>query len=114
MNKLLFADSAGPSFQKIYGTSHFALAALVPASLVSPPEGAIAKVADVGLAAALTVHNHIALNYVISDYVPRGIQVPVRAGVLGLSVLTAVGLTKLALGGPGIGGAVKELWKAKA
>lgn len=63
MNKLLFADSAGPSFQKIYGTSHFALAALVPASLVSPPEGAIAKVADVGLAAALTVHNHIALNY---------------------------------------------------
>ena len=102
---------------------------------------------------------------VVSDYVPRGIQVPVRAGVLGLSVLTAVGLTKLALtgavalppilplgpfrqpaagsrhrcslcypcvaftvpvlptlsalrlplhigaAGPGIGGAVKELWK---
>ena len=36
---------------------------------------------------------------VVSDYVPRGIQVPVRAGVLGLSVLTAVGLTKLALTG---------------
>ena len=36
---------------------------------------------------------------VISDYVPRGIQVPVRAGVVGLSLLTAVGLTKLALGG---------------
>lgn len=36
---------------------------------------------------------------VISDYIPRGLQVPTRAGVLGLSVLTALGLTKLALGG---------------
>lgn len=113
MNKLLFADSAGPAFQKVYHNSGYALAALVPATLVSPSDGAIAMVADVGLAAAITAHNHVALNYVISDYVPRGIQVPVRAGLLGLSVLTAVGLTKLALGGPGIGGAVKALWTKK-
>lgn len=111
MNKVLFADSAGSAFQKAYSTTHFALAALLPASLVSPQDGPIAKVADLGLAGAITVHNHVALNYVISDYVPRGIQVPVRAGVVGLSLLTAVGLTKLALAGPGIGGAVKELWK---
>ncbi|KAL4425151.1 hypothetical protein ABPG77_008256 [Micractinium sp. CCAP 211/92] len=113
MNKLIFADSAGSAWQKLYNNSHFALAALLPASLVSPQDGAIAKVADVGLAAAITVHNHVALNYVISDYVPRGIQVPVRVGVVGLSALTALGLTKLALAGPGIGGAVKELWKGK-
>lgn len=36
MNKLIFADSAGPAFQRIYNNSHFALAALLPASLVSP------------------------------------------------------------------------------
>lgn len=48
---------------QLYSNSHFALAALLPASLVSPQDGAIAKVADVGLAAAITVHNHIALNY---------------------------------------------------
>ncbi|PRW05913.1 Succinate dehydrogenase [ubiquinone] cytochrome b small mitochondrial [Chlorella sorokiniana] len=113
MNKLIFADSAGPTFQRIYNNSHFALAALLPASLVSPQDGPIAKVADVGLAATITVHNHIALNYVISDYVPRALQVPARGGVLALSALTAVGLTKLALSGPGIGGAVKELWKKK-
>lgn len=63
MNKILFADSAGPAFQKAYNQTHFALAALVPATLVSPQDGQIAKVADVGLAAALTVHNHVALNY---------------------------------------------------
>lgn len=202
MNKLLFADSAGPAWQKMYNNTHFALAALLPASLVSPQDGAIAKVADVGLAAAITAHNHVALNYgaprrggrqgggrragagggraptcsaaswlclrscrvqawlcrssrecrsgckrshaatavqpwcpashaaggrafdrpgcvllrssaasaaslppspqpaaVISDYIPRGIQVPVRGAVVGLSVLTALGLTKLALTG---------------
>lgn len=130
-----------PPKTQAYSNSHYALAALLPASLVSPSDGAIAKVADVGLAAAITAHNHIAINYgqsaccaaclvdrggrllvahaarhapnllprcpsrtsacptVISDYVPRGIQVPVRAGVVGLSLLTAVGLTKLALGG---------------
>lgn len=36
---------------------------------------------------------------VISDYVPRGIQAPVRVGVVGLSALTALGLAKLALAG---------------
>ncbi|EFN51061.1 hypothetical protein CHLNCDRAFT_141411 [Chlorella variabilis] len=113
MNKLLFADSAGAPWQKVYSNSHYALAALLPASLVSPQGGAIRKMAEVGLAAGIPAHNHIALNYVISDYIPRGIQVPVRAGVIGLSVITALGLTKLALGGPGIGGAVKELWKKK-
>lgn len=49
--------------QKVYNNSHYALAALLPASLVSPQDGPIAKVADIGLAAAITVHNHIALNY---------------------------------------------------
>ena len=63
MNKLLFADSAGPGWQKLYSNSHYALAALLPASLVSPSDGPIAKVADLGLAGAITVHNHIALNY---------------------------------------------------
>ena len=36
MNKLIFADSAGPAWQKVYNNSHYALAALLPASLVSP------------------------------------------------------------------------------
>jgi hypothetical protein len=63
MNKLLFADSAGPRMQKLYGQSHYALAALVPASLVSPTDSIPAKLADVGLAAAIPFHSQVALNY---------------------------------------------------
>ena len=48
---------------QMYSNSHYVLAALVPATLVSPQDGPIAKVADLGLAAAITVHNHVALNY---------------------------------------------------
>lgn len=47
---------------------------------------------------------------VVSDYVPKGLQLPARVGVLGLSVVTAAGLMKLALAGPGIGGTIKQLW----
>ena len=44
---------------------------------------------------------------VISDYVPRGIQVPVRGGVVALSALTALGLAKLALTGARAGAALR-------
>ena len=63
MNKVLFADAAGPGFQKLYSQSHYALAALVPASLVSPSGSIPAKVADIGLAAAIPLHSHIAMNF---------------------------------------------------
>ena len=63
MNKLLYADNAGPVVQKLYHNSAFALAALVPATLVSPQDGVFAKIADIGLAAAIPLHNHVALNY---------------------------------------------------
>ncbi len=50
-----------------------------------------------------TLTTNLPLAAVISDYVPRGIQVPVRVGVVGLSALTALGLTKLALAGVRMG-----------
>lgn len=150
MNKLLFSDAAGPQIQKLYGNSHYALAALVPASLVSPSDGMLAKVADLGLAVAIPLHSHVALGYgkvfilvvmyaasftvciwvrvrwrstepscspgfakssiahllfaVVADYVPRGLQVPARFGVVGLTGVMGLGLLKLSLMGPGIGG----------
>lgn len=63
MNKILFSDAAGPQIQKLYGNSHYALAALVPASLVSPSDGMLAKVADLGLAVAIPLHSHVGLGY---------------------------------------------------
>ncbi len=63
MNKLLFPDAAGPKIQRWYGQSHYALAALVPATLVSPTDSIPAKLADLGLAVAIPLHNHVALGY---------------------------------------------------
>lgn len=40
----------------------------------------------------------------MSDYVPRPLQVPARVGVLGLSTVMLLGLLKVSIAGPGIGG----------
>lgn len=63
LNKVLFSESAGPSVHKLYNQSHYALAGLIPATLVSEDRSLFAKVSDVGLALALPVHSHLALNY---------------------------------------------------
>ncbi len=60
---MLFSESAGPSVHKLYNQSHYALAGLIPATLVSEDRGLFAKVSDLGLALALPVHSHLALNY---------------------------------------------------
>jgi len=112
MNAILFADSAGPKVQRLYQQSGYVLAGLVPATLLADSSSIPARVADVGLAAALPLHSHVALNYVVSDYVPKTFQLPVRAGVAGLTAVAFLGLMKTAVLGPGIGGAVKKLWRS--
>jgi hypothetical protein len=62
MNKVLYADAAGTAIQKYYGKSHIALAALIPATLVSPSDSIPAKLADVGIAAVVPFHAHVGLN----------------------------------------------------
>jgi succinate dehydrogenase (ubiquinone) membrane anchor subunit len=144
MSKILYTDSAGKQFQKIYGQSHYALAGLVPVGLLSDSTSIPGKIADYGLALALPVHTHVGMSYgtciprhylsfhnpcgifvgfltpflspllastVVSDYVPKLLQVPVRVGVLGMSSVMFLGLLKLNMTGPGVIGAVKHLWK---
>lgn len=111
INKILMADAAGPAWQKAYHTSSYALAGLLPAGLVSPEGGALAKVSDIGLAAAIPFHTHVGLSIVVADYVPRALQTPARVGVLGLTTVTFLGLLKLSLTGNGVTGTIKQLWK---
>jgi len=83
---------------------------LVPlAALTNEGDGA-ARVVDAGLAIALPIHSHIALNYVVSDYVPRSLRGGARWAVLGSSVISALGLARLAASGPGLTATVKRLW----
>lgn len=98
--------------QKLYGLSHMALAGLVPASLVTK-EGFLNRTSDLALGVALPVHSHIAMNYVVSDYVPKTLQLPVRVGILGMSAVAFLGLLKLNTTGAGITGTLRQLWKKR-
>lgn len=57
----VYADTS-KSLYKLFHKSHFALAGLVPACLALPSDGFPAKLADVGLAAVLPLHTHVAMN----------------------------------------------------
>lgn len=81
-------------------------------SLASPPPPQNVPAVDYALALAAPLHGHVAMNYVISDYVPVAARMGARAGMLGLSLATVAGLLKLNREGPGVTGALKQLWKA--
>lgn len=75
MNAILFADSAGPRAQKLYQQSHYVLAGFIPATLVSEKSSIPAKLSDIGLAAAIPLHSHIALNFGTSSTLVRRIEI---------------------------------------
>ena len=58
------------------------------------------------------VHSHIALNYVIGDYVPKASRSIARAGLLGTTIVAAAGILKLNLTGPGLTDVIKSLWRS--
>ena len=68
---------------------------------------------DYALAFIFPLHSHIALNYVISDYVPKAIRGAARGGLLAATVVTIAGLLKLTYDGPGLTETIKALWKTK-
>ncbi len=66
---------------------------------------------DILLGVLFPIHSHVALNYVVADYVPKSSRPLVRGLVLVASVITAAGLLKLNLTGPGLTESVKSLWR---
>ena len=85
---------------------------------------------DHALAVVAPFHGHVALNgvrllakqllcspltsvhvQVITDYVPVGARMPVRAGLLGLTVASVAGLVRLNAQGPGVSATLKSLWR---
>jgi len=82
MSRVLAADNFTKKGRELYGYSHYALALLAPAACVTPDGSVVQKVVDWGLVAAIPLHSHVAINAVVSDYVPKVIRGPARAGVL--------------------------------
>ncbi|CAL8466764.1 g6300 [Coccomyxa elongata] len=111
MDKILRADAAGPAFQRLAEANHMFLAGVVPIAALSPTGSYLGKAADIALGIAIPVHSHIAINSVLSDYVPKSVRGVARVGALASSSIMLLGLLKLNLMGPGITASVRELWK---
>jgi len=111
LEKVLIADQAGPLGRKLYENSHMALAGLVPVAALGHDGSTLTRFADLALGVVIPIHSHIAVNGVISDYVPKTYIGASRYVALGTSIVALVGLTKLNLEGPGISATVKSLWR---
>lgn len=79
------------------------IAFLLPSSPLSTP-------LDVALSLLIPYHSHVAMNYVVSDYVPKSGRPAARAAVLLTSIIAAAGLLKLTVHGPGVVETVKNVW----
>eukprot|EP00600_Ochromonadales_sp_CCMP1393_P005373 CAMPEP_0174954486 /NCGR_PEP_ID=MMETSP0004_2-20121128/450_1 /TAXON_ID=420556 /ORGANISM="Ochromonas sp., Strain CCMP1393" /LENGTH=76 /DNA_ID=CAMNT_0016202303 /DNA_START=283 /DNA_END=513 /DNA_ORIENTATION=+ len=66
---------------------------------------------DLALGFIFPFHSHIALNYVISDYVPKASRPIARAALLAATVVGAAGILKLNATGPGLTESIKSLWR---
>jgi succinate dehydrogenase (ubiquinone) membrane anchor subunit len=86
------------------------LAGLTPVAFVLSPS-VINMPVDILLGLVFPFHSHVAVNYVISDYVPKANRSMARMALLATSVITVVGLLKLNIQGPGLTETIKSLWK---
>jgi succinate dehydrogenase (ubiquinone) membrane anchor subunit len=94
---------------KPFHLSAIVLAVLAPAAFVSP--SSFSQPIDLSLGVIFPFHAHVAMNYIVSDYVPHAFRTLARSGVLGLTVLSVAGLLKLNLSGDGLTQTIKCLWK---
>lgn len=104
---------------KLHHHANTVLALIFPvAFLGSDGDTGLGQGLGVLTAGYVSIHSYIGLNYVITDYVPKffgkGAVGPVRALTTGLSLMTFLGMSKMALYSPGgIQGVVKGLWTGK-
>ena len=112
---------AGPMATHTFHKLTLSLSVLAPAYLLVPDkytDGFFNKAFGVVLAANVTAHSWIGLNYVATDYVPKiskGLLGPARIVIGGMAGITFVGLSTISvLSKGGIKGCIKGLWNPPA
>ena len=106
----LNADNS-KSVTKFHHTSGYVLVGLTPLAFMLSPSWINFPI-DLTLGVMFPVHSQIALNYVITDYVPKAARTMARSVLLGSTVIAAAGLLKLNLMGPGLTETIKSLWRS--
>jgi len=98
---------------RIYHSTALALAVLTPAAFALSPSPLNMPI-DIVLGVLFPLHSHVALNYVVSDYVPKGSRPLARGLILGATVVALAGIFKLNLYGPGLTESIKSMWRKPA
>jgi succinate dehydrogenase hydrophobic anchor subunit len=88
---------------------NLSLVVLVPTAFFFPVP-AVQALANYGLAVVIPVHAQIGVSHVINDYVPRNLQGLAQKALLFLTIISTLGLIRLAHDGVGFSGAIKRLW----
>eukprot|EP00470_Lotharella_oceanica_P002030 CAMPEP_0170167052 /NCGR_PEP_ID=MMETSP0040_2-20121228/565_1 /TAXON_ID=641309 /ORGANISM="Lotharella oceanica, Strain CCMP622" /LENGTH=154 /DNA_ID=CAMNT_0010404955 /DNA_START=43 /DNA_END=507 /DNA_ORIENTATION=+ len=102
------------SVTDIHHKANIALTVALPTAFILSPSF-LAYPFDLALGVTIPVHSHICLNLVAEDYVPRGTPRSAAKLLIGVvTFITAFGLLKVNLCGPGITESVKSLWRAPA
>jgi succinate dehydrogenase (ubiquinone) membrane anchor subunit len=95
--------------REAYHYTTYFLAVGIPASLLLG--GHVSTVVDFGLGLIIPLHFHIGMRSIIVDYVHGdSSQKLALAALAGVTVLTAIGLTKFNLSDVGITEGVKQVW----
>jgi succinate dehydrogenase hydrophobic anchor subunit len=113
----LLESDTGALGTKVHHLMSTSLALLTPVYFLTPDrftDGAVSRGFGTLLSINAAVHSWIGLNYVARDYVPKisyALLGPARIAIVGLSIVTLVGMAKISLGSPGgLKAVVKGTW----
>lgn len=107
---IINTDASKPA-NKFYHQSALVLAALTPVAFLVPSW--VSFPIDLTLGVLFPMHSHIALNYVISDYVPKAARSLARLSLFGATIVTTIGILQLNFKGPGLTKTLTALWTTK-
>jgi succinate dehydrogenase (ubiquinone) membrane anchor subunit len=93
----------------VYHASGIILAVLTPVAFALSPSIVNLPI-DIVLGVLFPIHSHVALNYIVSDYIPKTLRSPARGALLVASIIAAAGILKLNIEGPGLTQTIKSLW----
>jgi len=83
---------------KLFHKTNLAVMVLTPLAIVAHPSP-LSMPVDVALAIVFPLHAHMGMNIIFTDYVPGSPTGPARMALLAVSVLSTIGLLKLAVSG---------------